>query len=295
MIGKLRHGIQQFWSGKAQKCEKENLLTHLEAEADEIKAQFEQEYEKDLRRGPDIGLAPEKKEQLFAIILQRIAVTHGVPVVQWQQKTYRWQIAVAILLLLGLGVAVAVRNLHHGVNTEIAEAAELNYIVRQNLGVQEQEVPLPDGSKIILAPNAAVHYRHDYGQSNRAITVRIGTVTFQVAKDKTKPFVVTAARYTVTALGTVFKVHMLEKETLKVHLLEGKVVVKALKADPNVKDVYLNPGEEWQLDPRQDVKALKPLLWQQERFARFEKEAQSTYLLELVIWCYITMIHLYLP
>src|SRR5581483_4992079 len=71
---------------------------------------------------------------------------------------------------------------------------------------------------------------------------------FKVAKDKTKPFMVTSGKITTTALGTMFTVTANNDNTsMVVRLYEGKVVVKALDQHDwrMKKDYFLNPGQEF--------------------------------------------------
>lgn len=97
---------------------------------------------------------------------------------------------------------------------------------------QQATVTLPDGSKVTLNTDTVVRTRAD--QNRRLVYLDRGQAFFQVARDRRRPFVVTAAGRTVTAVGTAFDVRV-DQGALKVVLVEGKVRVepaapKALQA-----------------------------------------------------------------
>jgi transmembrane sensor len=83
-------------------------------------------------------------------------------------------------------------------------------------------VPLEDGSLLTLNTDtrAVVRYRDGI----RGVTLQRGQALFEVAKDASRPFVVTAGGRTVTALGTAFDVRLSDSR-FEVTMLEGRVVV----------------------------------------------------------------------
>jgi len=84
---------------------------------------------------------------------------------------------------------------------------------------------LGDGSKVTL--NTASAVRADYTGRERRVTLVRGEAFFDVAKDHTRPFIVSAGNRQVIAVGTAFDVRMQERQ-IKVTLVEGKVrVVRA--------------------------------------------------------------------
>jgi transmembrane sensor len=91
---------------------------------------------------------------------------------------------------------------------------------------------LPDGSIVTLNTDTVVRTRAD--GERRLVYLDRGQAYFRVAKDRRHPFVVTAAGRTVTALGTAFDMRV-DGGALKVVLIEGKVRVEALAAEPTAK------------------------------------------------------------
>jgi transmembrane sensor len=79
---------------------------------------------------------------------------------------------------------------------------------------------LADGSKVTLNTDSAV--RADYTRSERRLTLVRGEAFFDVAKDPTRPFIVTAGSRQVIAVGTAFNVR-LQDQQVRVTLVEGTV------------------------------------------------------------------------
>ncbi len=79
---------------------------------------------------------------------------------------------------------------------------------------------LADGSKVTL--NTASAVRSDYSGRERRVTLVKGEAFFDVAKDPTRPFIVSAGSRQVIAVGTAFDVRLQDRQ-LKVTLVEGKV------------------------------------------------------------------------
>jgi transmembrane sensor len=83
---------------------------------------------------------------------------------------------------------------------------------------------LADGSQITLNTSSAVHV--DYSGPERRVTLLRGEAYFEVAKDRARPFIVSAASRRVIAVGTAFAVRMQEHQ-LRVTLVEGRVRIVA--------------------------------------------------------------------
>ena len=117
-------------------------------------------------------------------------------------------------------------------------AIAYNTIATPNGG--QYQVLLPDGSKVWL--NAASSIRFPTAFSNdRKVTVT-GEVYLEIAKDKKRPFYVSANGTEVQVLGTSFNVNTYpEEETTQVTLLQGLVSVSEKNHSG---PVILHPGEQ---------------------------------------------------
>lgn len=110
---------------------------------------------------------------------------------------------------------------------------------------EQRTVELADGSTVTLNTDSAV--RVAFAPDRRVIKVLRGQVLFEVAKNRARPFVVQAGDRQVTALGTVFEVR-LDRNRMRVTLIEGKVVVDGVDSKPAggavIVPTVLAPGEE---------------------------------------------------
>lgn len=120
--------------------------------------------------------------------------------------------------LLTLGIAAAV-----------AASLSVSFFVWQGqdlhqTGVGEQKVlQLSDGSRVQLDTGSRIRVRYSDGE--RRIELDQGQAYFEVAHDADRPFVVSTLDASVTAVGTVFEVRRVEKET-RVVLVSGAVDVR---------------------------------------------------------------------
>ena len=128
----------------------------------------------------------------------------------------RWSMAIAASLLVGLLFAGYV-------------------FVQTRIGWQHYETPvggfsrivLEDGSVIDLNTNSDVKVR--IGSKRRDVRLLRGEGRFQVAHDKARPFVVSAADADVRAVGTAFSVRLLEARRVDVLVSEGSVAIASAR------------------------------------------------------------------
>ena len=107
-------------------------------------------------------------------------------------------------------------------------------------GVGEQKVvPLGDGSVITINTASRVSVR--FSRSQRRVEVLSGQANFAVAKDATRPFIVTAGGGETLAVGTEFDVYQRADDTL-VTLIEGRVTVTSPQA--GTPGIALTAGEQ---------------------------------------------------
>src|SRR5204863_2744841 len=100
-----------------------------------------------------------------------------------------------------------------------------------------RNILLPDGSRIWLNKFSKLTWPENYGEEIRTVSLE-GEAYFEVAKNKTKPFVVVSGKIITQVLGTVFNVSQQKNGVVKVTLSEGSVLVKK---DKN--EMVLSPGE----------------------------------------------------
>lgn len=101
---------------------------------------------------------------------------------------------------------------------------------------EQRIIKLDDGSVMYL--NTRSHARVHYSATTRSIELASGEASFVVARDTSRPFLVTAGATTIQAIGTEFNVYRHGSETA-VAVIEGRVRVLT-----HERPLPLNAGEE---------------------------------------------------
>lgn len=94
---------------------------------------------------------------------------------------------------------------------------------------EQKQVPLPDGSTLVLNTNTLVQVR--YTSQQRLITLEQGELYVDVAPDVHRPLSVVAGDRVVQALGTQFNVKIHNDQKIELVVLEGKVQVGVHRPD----------------------------------------------------------------
>jgi len=104
------------------------------------------------------------------------------------------------------------------------------------------EVRLSDGTQIWLNAASSITFPASFANLENRIVTLTGEAYFEVAKDKSHPFIVISGQQSVEVLGTHFNINSYEDEpNIKTTLLEGSVKVSQLgKKNPHV----LVPGQQ---------------------------------------------------
>jgi len=125
-------------------------------------------------------------------------------------------------------------------NEDISSKATDN-TVSTNAGYKAR-VNLPDGSKVWLNGDSKITYDGDLKGKTREIFLS-GEAFFDIAKDKTRPFIIHTRTINLKVLGTAFNVRSYEndKET-EAALVHGSIEV-TLRNNPD-KKIILKPGEK---------------------------------------------------
>jgi transmembrane sensor len=106
---------------------------------------------------------------------------------------------------------------------------------------ERRVVVLRDSSSVTLSSSTRIET--EWLAHERRVRLISGRVLFRVAKDTTRPFVVTAGDRSVTALGTAFDVR-LDAQRVHVTLLEGRVAVHGIGSAASEPTVELNPDQQ---------------------------------------------------
>lgn len=105
---------------------------------------------------------------------------------------------------------------------------------------QRDSVRLPDGTRVVLAPESQLTVAAGYGDDVREVELR-GEAYFDVLHDEARPFVVTAGGATIRDLGTTFTVRTTGDGGVRVAVTSG--LVSLAPAQAAVDSVVLRPGD----------------------------------------------------
>lgn len=152
----------------------------------------------------------------------------------------------------------------------LAAVASIFYVRNSGIvtDVGEQRVlALDDGSRVIMNTGSRVVISYTAG--TRKVQLKAGEALFEVAKDRTRPFIVVAGDRQVRALGTTFSVRRGD-DRVAVTLVEGRVEVTTDASGTT--PTTLSPGERLTLidnvKPHLDTPPLdKVLAWERREVA----------------------------
>lgn len=156
-------------------------------------------------------------------------------------------VAASLLVAVGFGAVWLGLDAPRALYRDARDAVAGN-VYKTEIG-QRSTVTLDDGSSITLNTDSRVSVHYEPGR--RGIVLERGQALFKVAKDRTRPFVVSAGGRDVTALGTEFDVRLSER-VFEVTLLEGRVTVSpeqdrgASGTNPAIVPLAeLHPGQQY--------------------------------------------------
>ncbi|MFY0653795.1 MAG: FecR domain-containing protein [Cyclobacteriaceae bacterium] len=203
----------------------------------------------------------------------------------WNWKNLK--IAVAVCLLIA-SIAVFGENF---LNTYqgVAAKEEIILLKKETQAGEKLTVKLPDGSIVKLNGASSIQYFSDFNNENRRISLE-GEAFFDVAEDKTRPFMVTARNTTTTALGTTFNIQAYpEKKDVMVSLATGKVRVDQSNKEKLINNThYLEPGEQLQyasgVEPIKSTFDPKDIISWKDGIITFTNADQDAVLAKLERW-----------
>ena len=143
-----------------------------------------------------------------------------------RQRKRRFRRGIQILAVAGLAAAAALAFIFHpGLGSQPASSghlAALSQAAPPTVVLRPDTRTLPDGSVVEL--NAGAKIKVDFTPNERAVYLLRGEALFLVAKNRTRPFIVTAGGLEVRAVGTAFSVRY-EPRQVDVVVTEGRVAV----------------------------------------------------------------------
>ena len=148
----------------------------------------------------------------------------------------------------------------------------------------QYNIVLADGTKVFLNAVSSIKYPTQFNGNQRVVELE-GEAYFEVAKDRTKPFIVKSGNQAIEVLGTHFNVHAYDNEAVvKTTLLEGSVAV----THKNQKAI-LKPGQQSNVSDNfnkiaiREVDTEAAIAWKNGRF-KFDNADLKTVMRQLERW-----------
>lgn len=165
-----------------------------------------------------------------------------------------------------------------------AKTTEKSYNSLETAIGQTYIVQLPDGSKVWLNAKSKLRYPARFNANERRVFVE-GEAYFDIAKDKSKPFIVVSRQQEILVTGTQFNVQSYnDMDNSSTTLIEGAV---RIESDQFGKSIDLLPGQQLTGNKEgyklNEVDFSGVLAWKNGKF-EFDKEALPTVLLTLSRW-----------
>lgn len=130
---------------------------------------------------------------------------------------YRWATAACAILLLSVAGYQSFLDLH----PVPAEA-----IVTRTFSKDIRLLRLSDGTRVWVNQNTEIEYPNEFAANERVVKLK-GEAFFEVAKDPSRPFIISSGAIKTTVLGTSFNVKAYDDLTPEVHVRTGKVKVES--------------------------------------------------------------------
>lgn len=149
---------------------------------------------------------------------------------------------------------------------------------------EQTQVRLPDGSLVFLNASSSLRYPTSFAKSAKRNVGLTGEGYFEISKNKTQPFVVTAAGQEVEVLGTHFNINAYtDEKAVRTTLLEGSVKVAPVSADGtsagNANGKVLKPGQQSVLTEEgiqvANVNLEEVMAWQKGYFSFYDEDIAS--------------------
>lgn len=148
----------------------------------------------------------------------------------------------------------------------------------------QYNIVLADGTKVFLNAVSSIKYPTQFNGDQRIVELE-GEAYFEVAKNKSKPFLVKSANQTIEVLGTHFNVHAYNNEAVvKTTLLEGSVAVSSRNQKATLK-----PGQQSSVSDSSNKIAVKEvdteaaIAWKNGRF-KFDNADLKSVMKQLERW-----------
>ena len=214
--------LQRYIAGDVTEAERKQVLEWIEESPEHL-----QEY--------------RTQRKLYDIALWRTDISAGETDAE---KRFSWKKPVREMLKIAAVFALVFIGSYYWWNQlETSETVQSVYVPAG----QRAELVLADGTKVWLNADSKLYYPVHFGKNNREVSLK-GEAYFEVAKDTTRPFIVSTEALNVKVLGTHFDVNSYKDDgRVYTALTEGLVEVYNEHGSR-----LLHPGQMASVDTREE-------------------------------------------
>ena len=155
------------------------------------------------------------------------------------------------------------------------------------------KIVLPDGSRVWLNARSSLIYPNKFLTGQPRKVKLNGEAYFEVAHDKSRPFIVETEKVQTRVLGTSFNVRSYNDENPIVTLVSGSVQVSVSKGIGRKSSTILKPGQQWLLSEGKwtttDVDTNIYTCWRDELFY-FDGQTLREIMVEIGRWYNMTVL-----
>jgi ferric-dicitrate binding protein FerR (iron transport regulator) len=147
--------------------------------------------------------------------------------------------AISVLAVIGIGILYKDRK---AADAPANLQATIATVVNKTQSILRQD--LSDGTTVWLKPSSSIEYPTIFSKASRVIQLK-GEAFFDVAREESRPFIVTTGNVTTKVLGTSFNIKAYhDASTIEVSVMTGKVAVQMKPTDTrDSSSVLLTPNE----------------------------------------------------
>lgn len=241
----------QFWNDYLREHPRE-LITMEEAKKLVLSLRFMLQQKQN-----ELSAEDYSTEHMLYVADGRTSITPALPGKSTMYRLKRKTIAAAAILLLAIGASFIYfftreAKVQPGLDPGEAHTTVFSEKILSRAG-QRKTIVLADGTRVTLNAASTLSLEEGYGTANRNVYLA-GEAFFDVAHNKTLPFIVHVAKYKVKAVGTKFNVKAYANdEYSETSLLEGKVQILIDKGEHNVLYKTLEVNQKFVLHRQETV------------------------------------------
>jgi len=141
----------------------------------------------------------------------------------------KWYLKIAATLLILIGVGLGAWYLSQAEEPTTIDPVDL--VVKRTQKGEKLSIKLPDGSRVKLNSSSILVAPAQFEGNIRKVEL-IGEALFEVAENRSKPFIISSGEVKTLVLGTSFNVRAYkEEQTVEVAVVNGKVSVEGKEGE----------------------------------------------------------------